>query len=370
MRAPVPELPSGTVTLLFSDIGRSTELVKHLGERYGAVLAEHRDLVRRAVAEHRGVEVDTQGDGFFFAFERASDAVAAAAAVQRGLAAASWQDDVEVQVRMGLHTCEPHLSGDGYVGVGVHRAARICTTAHAGQVLLSRATAGVFDDDPTPGVTLRDLGDHPLKDFDRPERIYQLVVEGLRAAFPPPRPYDKQGPLSGTIVLVLAEGRRMMRLVQTLEPEVFGALISEYQFVIAQTMERAGSRQVDVAGDSVAAAFPTAKDAAGAALAAQRTMASHEWPHGLRPSISVGVHAGQAGVGWVGPAILRCGELCEAAEGGQIFLSQAVAALLEDENLDDALVRDLGEVTTRRTGIRIRAHELVPSGDARARLDS
>jgi class 3 adenylate cyclase len=360
----MPELPSGTVTLLFSDIGRSTELVKVLGERYGAVLEQHRNLLRQAFAEEGGVEVDTQGDGLFAAFERASSAVAGAVAGQRGLAAANWQDDVQVEVRMGLHTCELHRSGDGYVGVGVHRAARICTAAHPAQVLLSRATAGVVDDELPPAAGLRDLGDHRLKDFDRPERVYQLVIEGLRAAFPPLRAYDEQGPLSGTVVLVLVEGRRVIRLAKTLEPDVFGALIREYQVVIAETLEKAGGGQIDVAGDSITAVFPTAAQAAGAALAAQRTMSSHEWPHGRELSASVGVHAGRAAVGWAGPAILRCADLCDAAEGGQIFLSPAVAALLEDEQPEDAVIKDLGEVVTRRAGVRIRACELVPSRGA------
>jgi class 3 adenylate cyclase len=114
-----------------------------------------------------------------------------------------------------------------------------------------------------------------------------------------------------------------------------------------------------VAGDSVVAAFASAKQAAFAAAAAQRAVAAHEWPYGLRPAICVGLHSGEAGVGWVGPAMIRCAELCDAAEGGQIFLSQATAALLDDEQLGELLLRDLGEQQMRSTQHVLRAYELV-----------
>jgi len=159
MRVAVAELPTGTVTLLFSDVDGSTELVKGLGERYGDVLADHRRLVREAFTEHRGIEVDTQGDSFFVAFASARDAVAAAVSAQRALSTHPWDDGVEVRVRMGLHTCEPHVSNESYVGVGVHRAARICTIGHGGQVLLSRSAAGIVADGQIPYVAVRDLGE-------------------------------------------------------------------------------------------------------------------------------------------------------------------------------------------------------------------
>src|SRR5205823_5908519 len=219
MGGALPELPTGTVTLLFSDVDRSTELVKRLGERYGDVLAQHRDLLRHAFNAHQGVEIDTQGDAFFVTFVHARDAVAAAIAAQSALAAHPWHDDVEVRVRIGLHTCEPHRSHESYVGVGVHRAARICTIAHGGQVLLSRSTAGIDDED-LPGVALRDLGEHRLKDFERPERVSQLVIEGLPSDFPALRSVDQQVALSGTVTIVLAEGRRMMRLYEELAAEI------------------------------------------------------------------------------------------------------------------------------------------------------
>jgi class 3 adenylate cyclase len=365
MVVPVAELPNGTVTLLFSDIEGSTELVKRLGERYGDALTEHRRLLRGGFTEHGGIEIDTQGDAFFIAFGSARAAVAAAVSAQRGLATFSWHDGVEVRVRMGLHTCEPHRFSESYVGVGVHRAARICTIAHGGQVLLSRSTAGIFDDEEIPGVAVRDLGEHRLKDIDRPERIFELVAKGLPSDFPPLRTIDQQVSLTGTVTIVVAEGRRVMRLSRELTPEVFGALLKEYQWLLRDVFESMGGSEVEGSGDSAGAAFPTARQAALAAVAAQRAVAAHEWPHGRRLAISVGLHSGTAGVGWIGAAALRCAELCDAAEGGQIFLSQAASSLLEEENLGGGLiVRDLGELPLRRSEGLVRAYELVVSTDA------
>jgi class 3 adenylate cyclase len=355
------ELPSGTVTFLFTDLDRSTELVKRLQDRYSAVLAKHRDLLRAAFAAHGGVEVDTQGDAFFVAFGRARDAVAAAATAQRSLAEHCWPDDVDVAVRIGLHTGEPYLAEQGYTGVAVHRAARICTLAHGGQVLLSRATAGIVDDEELPAVALRDLGEHRLKDFDRPERIFQLVVLGLPSEFPPLRTIDRQIPLTGTVTIVVSEGRRMMRLSRELPAEHFGALLKEYQRLLRGLLEEMGGREVETIFDSAMAAFASARQAALAASAAQRAVATHEWPHGLRPAVSIALHSGEAGVGWVGPAVNRCLELCDAAEGGQTVLSPATAGLLEDEDLGGLSLRDLGEQQARRTGRLVRLYELVPA---------
>src|SRR5262249_24486428 len=136
----VSELPSGTVTFLFTDIEGSTALLRRLGSLYGGVLAEHQRILREAFAAHRGHEVDTQGDSFFMAFNRAKDAVSAAVDAQRDLAAHQWPDGAELRVRMGLHTGEPQVGEQRYVGMGVHKAARIGAAGHGGQVLLSSTT--------------------------------------------------------------------------------------------------------------------------------------------------------------------------------------------------------------------------------------
>lgn len=353
------ELPTGTVTLLFSDVDSSTALVRRLGERYGDVLAEHRELLRQAFEKHGGIEIDTQGDAFFVVFGSARDAVASAIAAQRSLSTHSWHDGTEVRVRIGLHTCEPHRSAESYVGLGVHRAARICTIAHGGQVLLSRSTAGIVADDDAPYL-IRDLGEHHLKDIERPERLFELVVEGLRGDFPPLRMLDQQPPLSGTATVLMTDGRDVMSLSRELQPEVFGSFLNDYQRLVQGVLEEMGGQEVEVGADQVVGAFPTAKQAVLAAVAAQRAVADHGWPEGLKPpTVAAGLHSGEAGVGWIGPAARRCAQLCDAAEGGQIFLSQAVSGLLEDEDLGELLLRDLGERLTRRGGDPIHAFELV-----------
>ena len=322
------------------------------------MLDKHRVLLRGVFALHGGYEVDTQGDSFFVAFGRVRDAVLAAAESQRTITKYTWPDEAPLSVRIGLHTGEPYVDEHGYTGVVVHRAARLCSMAHGGQVLLSRATAGIVDDEDIPTLSLRDLGEHELKDFDRPERLFQLVVEGLRSEFPPLKSIDRQTSLTGTVTIVMSEGRRMMRLAREVPPEHFGALLSEYQRLLRRVFEETGGRDVETYFDTVMGAFPRAKQAVLAATAAQRAVATHEWPHDLRPSISVGLHSGEAGVGWVGPAVNRCGELCDAAEGGQIVLSGTTASLLEDEDLGGLSVRDLGDLRTRRMGTPVRIYEL------------
>jgi class 3 adenylate cyclase len=147
----VGPLPRGTVTFLFTDIEGSSDLLRRVGDdRFAAIRGDHRRVVREAFATHGGREIDTAGDGFFVAFDSARSAVAAAVSVQRTLATFTWPADAEVRVRMGLHTAEPLVGEEGYIGLGVHRAARICDAAHGGQVLISNATAGIIEDAELP----------------------------------------------------------------------------------------------------------------------------------------------------------------------------------------------------------------------------
>jgi predicted ATPase/class 3 adenylate cyclase len=172
-------LPRGTVTLLFTDIEASTRLLQELGrESYIHALEEHRRLLREAFAAHGGVEVEMQGDSFHFAFARAGEAVVAAAAAQRALAEHEWEAK-RVRVRIGIHTGEPVLSDGLYAGLDVHRAARIMSAGHGGQVLLSQTTRDLLED----GFELCDLGEQRLKDLLAPVRIYQLGT----GEFPPLR---------------------------------------------------------------------------------------------------------------------------------------------------------------------------------------
>jgi predicted ATPase/class 3 adenylate cyclase len=178
------EFPSGTVTFLFSDVEGSTRLLTRLRGRYAEVLGEHQRLLRAAFDEHGGREVHTEGDAFFVAFVRAGDAISAAVSVQRSLASQRWPEGVDVRVRIGVHTGEADVRHGDYVGLDVHRAARICAAGHGGQVLISSSTRELVTDELPGDVALSDLGEHRLKDLDRPEHLFQLIVGDLPADFP------------------------------------------------------------------------------------------------------------------------------------------------------------------------------------------
>jgi class 3 adenylate cyclase len=185
-------LPEGTVTLLFTDIEGSTRLLQELGEAYESLLTDHRRLLSSQFEECGGVVVDTQGDAFLVAFKRARDAVFAAVAAQQALTAHDWSHSARPRVRMAIHTGEPSHVGEGFVGLSVHRAARICSAGHGGQVLLSATTRDLVEDHLPRGVALLDLGEHRLKDLDRSETIVQLVIEGIPPVFTPLKTLEDQ----------------------------------------------------------------------------------------------------------------------------------------------------------------------------------
>ncbi|MGH2714973.1 MAG: ATP-binding protein, partial [Thermoleophilaceae bacterium] len=178
------QLPSGTVTFLFTDIEGSTRLLTALGDRYAPLLERHGKILRDAIGQHGGTVVSTEGDSFFAVFGSAPEALRAAVDAQRGLAAEAWPMGSPIRVRMGLHSGEGRLGGDNYVGLDVHRAARIAAAGFGGQVLLSDATKGLVRQELPEGVALRDLGEHRFRDLSLAERIWQLVIEGLPREFP------------------------------------------------------------------------------------------------------------------------------------------------------------------------------------------
>jgi predicted ATPase/class 3 adenylate cyclase len=183
-------LPRGTVTFLFTDIESSTRLMQLMGERYPEAQTAHHAILRAAFTSNSGHELRTEGDSFFCVFASAVDACSAAAEAQRGLAAHRWGDAIAIKVRTGLHTGEAPLVGNEYIGMDVHHAARIAAAASGGQVLISETTRGIVEEKLPSGLRLRDLGAHRLKDLVRPERLYQLVIDGLQETFPPPRTLD------------------------------------------------------------------------------------------------------------------------------------------------------------------------------------
>src|SRR5919109_1532214 len=181
------QLPTGTVTFLFTDIEGSTKLLQELGEGYRAVQDRHEEILRAAVGAEGGVEVRTEGDSFFVVFRTPAQAVRAVVVAQRELAAADWPHGQPLRVRMGVHTGEGVLGGGDYIGIDVNRAARIAAAGHGGQVLLSDTTRSLVEHSLPEDIGLKDLGDHRLKDIEHPEHLHDLVVDGLDAEFAPIR---------------------------------------------------------------------------------------------------------------------------------------------------------------------------------------
>ena len=212
----VAELPTGTLTMLFSDIEGSTVLVRRLGERYSEALSAQRKLLRAAFRSFGGRELGTEGDSFFVVFESATAAVSCCVAGQRALAGHDWPDGLTVRVRMGLHSGEPSRYEDSYVGLDVHRAARIAATAHGGQVVLSDATRHLVESRLAADVSLRDLGWHRLKDIEAPERIYQLVVAGLPDRFPSLKSLGAQSRLPVPMTPLVGRDRDLEQVSATL----------------------------------------------------------------------------------------------------------------------------------------------------------
>ena len=185
----MPGGTAGTPPFLFTDIEGSTRLLQHLGDRYSGLLDEHRAFISGAVEQAGGRVVGTEGDSFFCSFPTAAGGVSAAANAQRALETHSWPEDARIRVRMGVHTGEAVESKGDYVGLAVHQAARIMAAAHGGQVLVSEATRRLVQNLPE-GTELRDLGERRLKDLAAPERLYELVIDGLQDRFPPLRTLD------------------------------------------------------------------------------------------------------------------------------------------------------------------------------------
>jgi class 3 adenylate cyclase len=218
------QLPGGTVTFVFTDIEGSTRLLQELGdEAYGRVSSDHRRIVRETFAERGGMEIDTQGDAFFFSFPRARDAVAAAVEAQRALRHHDWPGGRELRVRMGLHTGEPHVGEEGYLGLDVVRAARISAAGHGGQVLISETTRALIGNQLPEGVAVYDLGEQHLKDIQH-EHIYELTIDGRATSS---RPLKTQTPKSREGEMAARFKERIDAYVERQLESAFGAAFDE-----------------------------------------------------------------------------------------------------------------------------------------------
>ena len=321
------ELPGGTLTVLHTEIEGSTLLTVHLGDRYPEVLATHCTLLRAAFAAHEGHEVDTQGDSFFVVFPRATQAVVAAVAMQRALAAAAWPEGGAVRVRIGLHTGEPIRTAAGYTGLDVIRGARIRDAGHGGQVLLSKSTAALVEDTLLDGLSLRDLGAYRLKNLPRPERIFQLIIPDLPTDFPPLRSLDTRerapGRVLATVLFVDLVGA-MERLV-ALGDRWWRELQAQYGALVRQELARHGWEEMEMVGDQLLAVFD------GAAAAIRCGCAIRDAVQGLGLAVRVGIHAGEVEYddrNISGITVFTVVRIKEAAQPGEVLVSHTVKDLV------------------------------------------
>ncbi len=328
----MPELPSGTLTVLHTDIENSTSLTRHLREQYPAVLATHQTLLRAAFTAYEGWEVDTQGDSFFVVFLRATQAIAAAVQIQRALATESWPQGGAVRVRIGIHPGEPIRTTEGYTGLDVIRAARIKEAGHGGQVLLSASTAAIVQDSLLDESSLRDLGAHHLKSLLRPERIFQLILPGLSADFPPLQTLDSRaGPRSGsegervlTTILFTDIAGSAQRLI-TLGDRRWRQILIQYRVLVRRELAHYGGHEVETVGDSFFVTFDSSASPVRCACAIRETVKE------LGIEIRVGVHAGEvehAGEDLIGITIYIGARVAEMAGPGEVLVSSTVRDLV------------------------------------------
>jgi class 3 adenylate cyclase len=326
------ELPGGTLTVLHTDVEDSTPLTMHLGGRYAEVLATHRALLRAAFAAHEGYEVDTQGDSFFVVFPRATQAVAAAVAMQRALVAEAWPEGGAVRVRVGMHTGEPIRTAEGYTGLDVIRGARIKEAGHGGQVLLSKSTAALVEDALIDGLSLRDLGAYRLKGLPRPERIFQLIIPDLPADFPPLRSLDTRGRARPDLLLgrvlttvLFVDLVGAMELLVALGDRHWLEVQAQYTALVRQELARYGGEEVNIVGDQILAVFD------GAAVAIRCGCAIRDAVQGLGMAVRVGIHAGEVEYDdriLSGLTVFTGVRITGVAQPGEILVSNTVKELV------------------------------------------
>lgn len=324
------ELPGGTLTVLHTEIEGSTLLTVHLGDRYPEVLATHCTLLRSAFAAHEGHEVDTQGDSFFVVFPRATQAVAAAVAMQRALATAAWPEGGAVRVRIGLHTGEPIRTAAGYTGLDVIRGARIRDAGHGGQVLLSKSTAALVEDALLDGLSLRDLGAYRLKNLPRPERIFQLIIQDLLADFPPLRSLDTRERAPGRVLTTVLsiDMADSSALIVALGDRRWLELRAQYSALVRQELARHGGEEMEMVGDETLAVF----DSAAAAI--RCGCAIRDAVQGLGIALRVGIHAGEVEYDNLsGITVLAGARITAIAQPGEVLVSNTVKELVAGSDI-------------------------------------
>jgi class 3 adenylate cyclase len=356
------ELPAGTVTLLAADIEGSQRLIQQLRDEYVGLLEEIRALLRSEVDRHGGQAVEVSGDTGLFVFRRARDAAAAAVAIKEAVHGHEWPEGVAIVVNMGLHTGEPAVSADGYVGADVYRVVLITNAADGGQIVASDATRQLIQDELAAGVALRDLGQRRLGDLDRPERLSELVVEGLPAVAPRQAAFSEL-PV-GTVTFLFTDIEGSTELTRQLGDE-WPAVHAEHRRRLRDAFTEAGGREVDTQGDSFFFVFARARHALAAAAAGQRALQEEGWPGGDPVPVRMGVHTGEPAIGeegYLGLDVVRGARIAALAGGGQIFVSDTTRALVRGDDLGGLELHDLGERELKGLEEKERVWELVVPG--------
>jgi class 3 adenylate cyclase len=339
-------LEPATLTMLFTDIVGCTTLIRELGPDAAAVIEGHERAVRTATEAAGGVVGEEIGDSMLAVFPSASRAVTAAVEAQRRLAATAWPQGASVAVRMGLDTGEPTAVNGRYYGRAVNRASSICEAAHGGQILLSLVTRELADEGVGDEIGSRDLGEHRVGD-DR-LRLFQVLAPGLEESFPAPR---RVGHVTtgfafpaGTVTFLFTDIEDSTFLTRVLGDE-WHIAHADHRSLVRAAAIAGGGQEVDNQGDSFFFAFPRARDAAAAAVAAQTALASHSWPRGVPLRVRMGLHTGEpehGAEGYLGLDVVRGARVCAIADGGEVLLSETTQALLVGEELAGARLEELG----------------------------
>ena len=335
------ELPSGTVTLLMTDLAESQGLMLALGDRYPALVKDYRRSLRETAEATGGHEVESSGDSCLFAFQRARAAIDAAVTAQQALHQYSGPDGLGLRVRMGVHTGEPTVVEDEYVGQDVFRVFLICGEAGPGQVLVSETTRQLVQDDVPAGTALRSLGERQLGSLERPERLYQLEIEGL----PSEQAVARRGLPAGTVTFLFSDIERSTETMRTLGDD-WPQAHADHRRLLRDAFRSAGGREVDTQGDAFFAVFPRARAALEAAASAQHSLRAHTWPQGKPLRVRIGIHTGEPTIGeegYLGLDVVRGARICSAAHGGQVLVSETTRALVRGDDPAGLELRDLGE---------------------------
>jgi class 3 adenylate cyclase len=355
----VSNLPTGTVTLLMTDLAAATEMLA-LGELYPAVVADYRQILRDAARGTDGQQVEASGDSSLFAFRRASGALDAAVTAQRSLHEHAWPGGVSVGAAIAVHTGEPTVVDDGYVGADVFRLFLICKEAGPGQILLSEATHQLMQDELPAGTRLRSLGERQLGRLERPERLYQLEIEGL----PQERAVARRGLPAGTVTFLFSDIERSTELMRALGDD-WPQAHADHRRLLREAVRRVGGREVDTQGDAFFVVFPRARAALDGAASAQRSLIDYDWPGGKQLRVRMGIHTGEPTIGeegYLGLDVVRGARICSAAHGGQVLVSETTRALVRGDEPAGIELRDLGEHHLKDLEHAERLYQLVAPG--------